>query len=159
MDNGNDLSLGAALLALADLLAFAAGRVSDKDSYRKRLLKLSAQGRREDVHTTLSHSSVEQDMEELFLFFDRAFLDLFPNFILSCRRLLPTGANTSVPARGRLTSEQRIMALMSLGMSDPRQIATTLNLSVGTVYNYRSRLKAAIPSDVSLAEAMASLIA
>lgn len=159
MNNGNDLSLGAALLALADLLAFAAGRVSDKDSYRKRLLKLSAQGRREDVHTALSHSSVEQDMEELFLFFDRAFLDLFPNFILSCRRLLPTGANTNVPARGRLTSEQRIMALMSLGMSDPRQIATTLNLSVGTVYNYRSRLKAAIPSDVSLAEAMASLIA
>lgn len=159
MNNGYELSLGASRLALAELLTFAAGRVSEKDSYRKRLLKLSAQGRREDVHTALSHSSVEQDMEELFLFFDRAFLELFPDFITACRRLSPPTANPVAPQRGRLTSEQRIMALMSLGMNDPRQIASTLNLSVGTVYNYRSRLKAAIPPDVSLAEAMASLIA
>lgn len=158
MHNGNESSLEAARLALAELLSFAAGRVSDKDSYRKRLLKLSAQGRREDLHTALSHSSVEQDMEELFIFFDRAFLELFPDFVTECRRLSPAAPNTVTPQRGRLTSEQRIIALMSLVMLDPRQIASTLNLSVGTVYNYRSRLKATIPPDTPLHEAISSLL-
>lgn len=139
VDTNAGEQLSATRMALAELLMFASGRISDKDNYRTRLLKLSAQGRREDLHTMLSHSSVDGDMEELYAHFDKAFLELFPDFVEACRRLLPP-SSASAP-RGRLTSEQRIVALMRLGMTDPRQIAATLGLSVGTVYNYRSRLR------------------
>lgn len=141
MNDDNHSQLAETRRALAEMLRFAASRISDKDNYRTRLLKLSAQGRREDLHTSLSHSSVDNDMEELFAHFDKAFLELFPGFIEACHNLLPPAEGSPTPPRGRLTSEQRVIALMRLGMTDPRQIAATLGLSVGTVYNYRSRLR------------------
>lgn len=153
----DDSRLVAARRALADLLHFTHHCVAVKDNYRKRLLKLSAQGRREDLHTALSHSSVEQDMEEVLVYFDRVILDLFPDFVSSCGRLFK-GAECQQPLpRGRLSMEQRVLAMMKLGEWEPARIAAVLNLSVGTVYNYRSRLRGKLLAGISITDAVERL--
>lgn len=154
----DDTVLRVSSKVFGEVIRFARHCVEDKDNFRKRLLKLSAQGRREDLHTALSHSMMEEDMEGMLMQFDRSFIELFPDFINNYQRLFPAVCGTTAHGRiGVLSMEQRVAALIRLGFIDPRQIADMLNLSIGTVYNYRSRLRSRLPHGVDIPSVIAAL--
>lgn len=74
--------------------------------------------------------------------FDRAFLNLYPNFVEKFNALLNPQSRYT-PEEGRLNTELRIFALIRLRVSDVNQIADFLRCSPQTIYNYKSKIKKA----------------
>ncbi|MFT3994857.1 MAG: DUF6377 domain-containing protein [Dysgonomonas sp.] len=88
----------------------------------------------------------KKEIDALFESFDKSFLDLYPNFIDEMNALLTKENNLEVKMdrkKGpKLNAEIRILALIRLGVTDNKMIASFLRFTVQTVYNYRSKLKA-----------------
>ena len=74
--------------------------------------------------------------------FDSAFLNIYPNFINEVNNLLAPDDPIETKDEHQLTRELRILALIRLGITDNKEIASILRASIATVYTYRSRLKA-----------------
>ena len=102
-------------------------KIRNRQFYRLHDLSLQAPGREE---------------EELCRNFDRAFLNLYPNFVEKFNALLNPRSRYT-PEEGRLNTELRIFALIRLGVSDVNQIADFLRCSPQTIYNYKSKIKKA----------------
>lgn len=91
--------------------------------------------------TSPSGETASEERKELFHNFDRAFVDIFPNFIEVVNSCLKPEQRI-VPKRTEiLSNELRILALMKLGIEDNAEIAGMLHCSVKTVQNLRSILK------------------
>ena len=73
--------------------------------------------------------------------FDKAFLDLYPNFVEELNTLFQpeTKLNPKIP--GTLNTELRICAFIRLGIKESSEIASLLFCPVQTVYNNRSKVK------------------
>ena len=111
---------------------------------------------RTKIHSSLRKGNVEQALEltmpsgdiaaeerkELFHNFDKAFMDIFPDFIETVNGCLKPEEKIVPKKTEILTTELRILALMKLGIEDIDKIAEMLHCSVKTVYNLRSVLKA-----------------
>lgn len=111
---------------------------------------------RTKIHSSLRKGNVEQALEltmpsgdiaaeerkELFHNFDKAFMDIFPDFIETVNSCLKPGEKIVPKKTEILTTELRILALMKLGIEDIDKIAEMLHCSLKTVYNLRSVLKA-----------------
>ena len=85
------------------------------------------------------------DYENATLFyqnFDSAFLNIYPNFINEVNNLLAPDDPIETKDEHQLTRELRILALIRLGITDNKEIASILRASIATIYTYRSRLKA-----------------
>lgn len=143
--------------ALVSMLDFAGDSVVDKDRTRNKLLKLSAANNWEDLHHSLRSSSVDEDMAKLFSYFDSQFLSIYPDFISRLNGLMGDGEHFALRPDGTMTSEMRVFALMRLGVTDSKRLASMLNIAVATVYNYRSRYKSKIAPNLSLEDAVASV--
>ncbi len=88
----------------------------------------------------LSEIGIKRERERMFNSFDSAFLKLFPNFIDEFNKLFPP--EHRILTQGEtLPTEIRIFALMRLGISNPSEVANYLNLSVNTVYVYKTKIK------------------
>ena len=83
----------------------------------------------------------DKDVKEVLLTFDRAFLNLYPKFVDEFNLLLQPDHRIQLKEGQLLNSELRIMAFVRMGMKDTNRIATLLNYSAQTIYNYRSTLK------------------
>ena len=86
-------------------------------------------------------SSKEQELDELYVNFDKAFLHLFPNFVDCFNELLRPDEQVQLSTAERLNTTVRIFALIRLGIDDSSKIAEFLHYSVNTIYNYRARVK------------------
>lgn len=95
-----------------------------------------------DLPSLLVSMGIKQERERMSSAFDAAFLKLFPNFIEEYNRLFPAEHHISLGEDGTLSTEVRIFALMRLGVEDVALVARYLNLSVNTVYVYKSKVKA-----------------
>lgn len=93
----------------------------------------------EDLYV-LSSRPLEKELEELYENFDKAFLNLYPNFIEEFNGLLLPEYRFTLP-KDRLNTPVRIFALIRLGITDMTQIANFLHYSVQTVYNYKSKVR------------------
>lgn len=99
--------------------------------------------------TSPSGEIASEERRELFNNFDRAFVDIFPDFIEVVNSCLKPEQRI-VPKRTEiLSNELRILALIKLDIKDNTEIAGMLHCSVKTVQNLRSILKArlAIPEE------------
>lgn len=143
--------------ALVSMLGFASDSVRDKDRTRSALLKLSANNKREELHLRLQSSTVDEEMSRLFAHFDAQFLQMYPDFIARLNELIGEGERFSLRPDGTMTSEMRVFALMRLGVTDSKRLASMLNITVATVYNYRSRYKSKIAPHTSLEDAVNQL--
>lgn len=85
-------------------------------------------------------ADLEKDINELRTNFDKAFLNVYPDFISEFNLLLRPDERFELDA-GELNTELRIFALIKLGITDVSRIADFLRYSVQTVYNYKSRVK------------------
>lgn len=97
-----------------------------------------------DLLTMASSTKMtEEDASTFFNSFDKAFLDLYPTFVDEFNALLQPDAQTErVKGGTRLTTEQRIFALVRLGVTESSEIAALLFYTPRTIYNYRSTIKA-----------------
>ena len=89
------------------------------------------------VRTSRPHA---EDLEAVLRQFDRTFLALYPTFIDDLNALLDPASRYPREAAS-LCTEQRILALVRLGMTDVGQIANFLRYSTQTIYNYKHRIK------------------
>lgn len=83
-----------------------------------------------------------ENARQFYQNFDSAFLNIYPNFIESVNALLLEGEHIEPKDGEQLTRELRILALIRLGITDNKEIASILRASIATIYTYRSRLKA-----------------
>ncbi len=84
---------------------------------------------------------IKEERARIYQSFDKAFLSLFPNFVDDFNRLFAPEDRPLAPNARELPVEVRIFALMRLGVSDPQEVAKYLNLSVKTIYVYKTRIK------------------
>lgn len=89
----------------------------------------------------MKNYSVKQERVALFHQFDEVFLQLFPDFIEGFNKLFPEDQQRQLKKEELLNTELRIFALYRLGIQDNKQIADFLDVSLSTVYSYKTRLK------------------
>ena len=113
--------------------------INTLDAFRKNVNRKIKTKQIEDLYV-LSSRPMEKELEELYANFDRAFLNLYPDFIEQFNALLKPEARFETED-GRLNITLRIYALMRMGITNMGQIAKFLNYSLQTVYNYKSKVK------------------
>lgn len=133
--------------------------VKDEEKFRKSLFNLITVGKTEKVkHELMSDNNTEYYLQGFYEQFDKAFLISHPDFIDRFNTLLRPECQITLEEKNRLTPELRIYALIALGVTDSRSIATFLHYSPQTIYNYRLRMrKRACISEKKFAETTACI--
>jgi len=90
---------------------------------------------------TSSTEDSAKELKELYTNFDKAFLNIYPNFVAQFNKLLRTEEFYPEINGKSLNHELRVFALIKLGITDNNKIATFLHYSLRTIYNYRSKVK------------------
>ena len=113
------------------------------DNFRRSLLRMAKYRQTDELLKTLikSDSLVEDEQRRFLSQFDKAFLDLHPNFVVNFNAMLRPDSRIELRHRDALTTELRIFALVRLGVTDAAEIAKFLNYSLATIYNYRARVR------------------
>lgn len=95
----------------------------------------------DEVAKILRNIRTKDERNKMYTSFDSAFLRLFPNFPDEFNALFPAEDRIEMNEETGLPSEVRIFALMRLGIDNAAEVAKYLNLSVNTVYVYKTKLK------------------
>ena len=122
-----------------DLCAKYIARLKKQQTLVKR--KIKANQTSELLSQLSSERLSEEDAATFLSRFDKAFLDLYPGFTEDLNNLLVSEGRIQNKSTDELTTEQRIMALIRLGVKESAEIADLLFYSPQTIYNYRSVLK------------------
>lgn len=103
----------------------------------------------DDIEILVNNINLRKEREELFVNFDKAFLTLFPNFVDAYNTLFDPEHQVKLNANQLLNTDLRIFALIRLGINDTEKIASILEYSMNTIYNYKARIKSKslIPND------------
>ena len=110
------------------------------DKIHRALVKLKLK-QPDEATRILQKAGTKDERERMYASFDSAFLKLFPNFPDAFNALFPEHERVDISAHGSMPMEVRIYALMRLGIERAEEVAKYLNLSVNTVYVYKTRLK------------------
>lgn len=125
---------------LNEFFAAYSDAIEQRKKLRRHISSLLKTGMRDkalDVAT--SRKNDESSILDMYARFDNMVLSLNPGFIARYNEMVSD--KNRVYADSGLTSEARIYALTTLGITSSGEIARLLHLSPQTVYNYRSRLK------------------
>jgi regulatory protein len=123
-----------------DLCSRFINRLKKQQTLVKRKIKAN---QAQELLTQLSSDRLsEEDAATFLLRFDKAFLDLYPTFPAELNALLRPEDQILQPDKLTMTTEQRIMALVRLGVTESSEIANLLFYSPQTIYNYRSAMRA-----------------
>ncbi|WP_348797561.1 DUF6377 domain-containing protein [Flavobacterium adhaerens] len=115
--------------------------ISKIDHIQKSTIQKIISKKTDEVISSLKRYSVKEEREHLFHQFDEIFLKLFPTFVIEFNDLF-TDDHKSIIKKGELlNTELRIFALYRLGIQDANQMADFLELSVATIYTYKTRIK------------------
>jgi tetratricopeptide (TPR) repeat protein len=113
--------------------------INKYDDFRKTVNRRLKANQTKELFVMTSEP-LEKELEELYTHFDKAFINLYPNFIEEFNSLLQPDYRFRVAA-DRLNTTLRIFALIRLGITDMTQVANFLHCSVQTVYNYKSKVR------------------
>ncbi|MCD8030613.1 MAG: DUF6377 domain-containing protein [Bacteroides sp.] len=94
-----------------------------------------------DINSLYKEFNLKSEREIILSSFDEAFLKVYPRFLEEYNKLLQPTHRSSWDEKGNLPPEVRIFALMRIGINDNEQIAKFLNLSLNTIYTYKTRVK------------------
>jgi|WetSurSiteA1Bulk_404760.scaffolds.fasta_scaffold01344_4 tetratricopeptide (TPR) repeat protein len=81
------------------------------------------------------------ELDDLNRNFDKIVLSLFPNFVQKFNELFHKEDQFILKEGELLNKELRIFALIRMGITDNEKIAKILNLSVNTIYTYKTKIK------------------
>ena len=128
---------------LGRFLTFSSSLIDKNETQRKALNRLAMEDKTKELKAQLKSPHLDYENATLFYQnFDSAFLNIYPSFIEEVNNLLEPGDAIDTKDEHQLTRELRILALIRLGITDNKEIASILRASIATVYTYRSRLKA-----------------
>lgn len=105
----------------------------------------------DELHKSLKYGDIHKNRDAMNTEFDNRFLKLFPDFIEQWKTLFPADDIKNAESDGTtLTNEMRIFALMKVGVTEVKDIATFLGYSVNTVNTYKTKAKkrSIVPKDV-----------
>lgn len=112
------------------------------DDFRRKVYTKFKDGKLKDSQIlSQSQEMIDEEFEELYVNFDNAFLQLFPDFVEKVNELLNEKDKFVLKKGELLNPELRIIALMRLGINDGTKISLFLRYSLTTVYNYRTKTK------------------
>ncbi len=102
-----------------------------------------------DLRYIYKEFNVKKERELFFNDFDNTFLKLFPNFISEYNSLFKEEDQIKITEGGDMPPEVRIFALMRLGITDNDKISNFLDLSINTIYTYKTKVKSksVVPKD------------
>jgi len=103
----------------------------------------------EDIRVLINNINLTKEREELFINFDKAFLKIFPNFVTEFNSYFDEANHVKLLSGQLLNTDMRIFALIRLGITDTEKIASILEYSINTIYNYKARIKnrSTLPND------------
>ncbi len=128
---------------LGRFLTFSSALIDKNETQRKAMNRLAMEDNLKELKSQLKSPHFDYENATLFYQnFDSAFLNIYPNFIDAVNSLLVQGQQIEPKEGEQLTRELRILALIRLGITDNKEIASILRASIATIYTYRSRLKA-----------------
>lgn len=143
------------IVSFLEGLAEQISTVRTEDNRFRNLLK---QGKQDQLLKELSISGrSEKARDDFYKTFDRTFLAMYPHFVEQFNALLKDDARI-VPPTGSLNTELRIFALIRLGVDDSKRIASMLDYSLSTIYNYKVAVKNAALGDRDSFEARVKMI-
>ncbi|MBR5086829.1 MAG: hypothetical protein IKX31_07470 [Muribaculaceae bacterium] len=127
---------------LGRFLTFSSSLIDKNEKQRKAMNRLAMEDKLKELKSQLKSPHFDYENATLFYQnFDSAFLNIYPNFIEEVNNLLAPDDPIETKEH-QLTRELRILALIRLGITDNKEIASILRASIATIYTYRSRLKA-----------------
>ena len=128
---------------IARFLALSSKFIDRGEEQRKALYRLHRDRKTEELSRELKSTHFGNENAQLFYEnFDKAFLNIYPNFVNEVNKLLQEDGKIEVKNGKRLTTESRVLALIRIGIIDNQSIANILRASLTTIYTYRSKLKA-----------------
>ena len=128
-------------------LELSSNLISGEEQRLKQLNRLARERKLEELYAELkTMEPVNSGIRTFHSHFDTAFLNIYPNFISEVNKLLNDDSqfvieSDDAPVK-HLTTEQRVLALIRLDITDNQKIADILRSSITTIYTYRSKLKA-----------------
>src|SRR5690606_16432427 len=119
------------------------------DRFKRSVSQRLTMGRYEEIKQIINKIDLKKEREDLSVGFDRVFIKLFPNFVNEFNKLFEEDDQLVLLVGQLLNTELRIFALIRLGIHDNDKIAKILNLSVNTIYTYKTRIKnrSFVPND------------
>ena len=126
---------------ITHFLKVTSGFIHKIDYLQKSTIQKIIAKRPEEVMPILKKYSVKKERAQLFKQFDEIFLKLFPSFKEDYYNLFPEKERVLKTHDDTLNNEIRIFALYRLGVQDSHQVADFLELSVATIYSYKTRIK------------------
>jgi len=115
--------------------------INKMDHLQKSTIQKIISKKTDEIMVSLKKYDVKKERENLYHQFDEIFLKLFPTFISDFNSLFSEDHKTTIKKGELLNTELRIFALYRLGIQDSNQIADFLELSVATIYTYKTRIK------------------
>jgi len=97
--------------------------------------------------TDPSKDFINDELKTMYSNFDKAFLDIFPDYVEKFNALLKPEYRFQVKASELLNMDMRIFAIIKLGITDSQTISDLLHCSIKTVYNKRSGINARLAVD------------
>ncbi len=95
----------------------------------------------DDLRFVFREFNVKRERERFLFDFDIAFLKLFPNFLDEYNKLFAPEDCVVIEEGMGLPAEVRIYALIRLGIADNDRITKFLDLSINTIYTYKTKVK------------------
>jgi tetratricopeptide (TPR) repeat protein len=95
----------------------------------------------DDIRFIVNNIDLKREREALYFSFDKVFLKLFPDFVVTFNSLFDEKDRIVLRDNQLLNTELRIFALIRMGITDTEKIARILDYSVNTIYTYKTRVK------------------
>ncbi|WP_433863573.1 DUF6377 domain-containing protein [Sphingobacterium thalpophilum] len=145
---------------IAQFFDMCSSYIDKMEDIRKALLKRATNQQWEALREQLKSTQMEErEVQQLYVNFDRIFLNLYPTFIEEFNALLQEDEKIYPKKSELLNTELRIFALIRLGIHDSVRIASFLRYSLRTVYNYRTKVRNKAAGDRDAFEAAVCQIA
>lgn len=111
------------------------------EEMKKSISRLVKTRQFDSIETFLRGYNSKKERTALFENFDRVFLKIFPDFVNGFNQLFNQQDQIILKDSQLLNTDLRIFALIRLGVRDNEKIANILNLSVNTIYTYKTKIK------------------
>lgn len=127
---------------MAHFIGLCSGYADRFESLVQLVNRKLAAGEASELQKMIKAGKFAEEREDNFDdMFDKAFLDIYPDFVTRFNALLRPEEQVNLRQGELLTTELRIYALVRLGVDESQRIAQILHCSVSTVYSYRNRMR------------------
>ncbi len=120
---------------------FSSQYIDKLEDFKKSISRQLITKSYDNIEQELKKYNSKKERQRLFEDFDRIFLKLFPDFVDRFNQLFDEKDRICLKDDLSLNTDLRIFALIRIGVADNEKIASILNLSVNTIYTYKTKIR------------------